>query len=55
MLAESRPLVLDVRNNYEWDAGHFEASAPQAAGSLAQLVMAMARAVVVVMVAMCLT
>eukprot|EP00873_Tetraselmis_striata_P040615 jgi/Tetstr1/460879/TSEL_006037.t1 len=27
MLAESRPLVLDVRNNYEWDAGHFEGAA----------------------------
>ena len=23
-----RPIVLDVRNNYEWDAGHFEVRSP---------------------------
>lgn len=27
MLAESKPVVLDVRNNYEWDAGHFQGAA----------------------------
>lgn len=32
MLAEAKvtgrkPLVLDVRNSYEWDAGHFEGAA----------------------------
>lgn len=25
-IEEKRPIILDVRNSYEWDGGHFEGS-----------------------------